>query len=99
MKKSNGDTDEIRKPVTNIWGVPNFLPETPEGEDERTLEMHQSRLKEEFQKLPQRRKQSVIDSAMTKTFSKRRAEIIVLFKTVEDVCDDYPALKNAFEVK
>ena len=89
---------ESKKPKTNVWGLPNFLPDDKEGEDERPLSMYKQRMRDEYKKLPNNRKQSTIDTAMEKTFSKRRDEIVLQRLAVGDLCDDYPALKDAVEV-
>lgn len=84
--------------VTNVWGVNNFLPQNESGEDERTIQMHLERSKEQWKKLPHNRKGSVISLGMEKTFSKRRNDIIVVGKSVVDLLDDYPCLKDPTQV-
>ena len=83
---------------TNIFGVENFLPEEPLGEDERTIALYKDRLVGEYRKLPHSRKASVIEMAMEKTFATRRKEILLQGKFVQELLDDYPALKDPLQV-
>ena len=60
--------------------------------------MYKGRIREEYNKLAHKRKKSAIDTAMEKTFAKRREEIVLQRLAVPELCDVYPAFKDAVEV-
>ena len=84
--------------ITNIWGVKNFNPSLPVGEDERTVDIHRDRLLKQFHMVPYSRKQSVISTSMSKTFPARRKDILELRKSVSDIMDEYPILADPLQV-
>ena len=53
--------------VRNIRGVVNFTVDQPVGEDERTVEKHISRLKEQFHLHPLKRKPDAVEVGMRQT--------------------------------
>ena len=84
--------------MVNKWGVKNFLPGVPDGEDDRTQDMHRKRLLDQFSAHPFNRKLSIIKSGMDKTFSCRRADIVNLSKSVAEILDMYPILVDCHQV-
>lgn len=90
-----------KKPVVstpNVWGVKNFLPNAEEGEDERTISLHVEKMKEQFVNHPYKRKNSIIEIAMKKTFATRRNMIISGTKSVADIIDEFPMLGDGQQV-
>ena len=84
--------------MTNMWDVKNFNPGLPVGEDDRTVDIHKDRLKKQFQLLPYSRRQTVINTSMSKTFPVRRKDILELQKTVVEILDEYPILADPLQV-
>ena len=95
-KERNGEASTSL--ITNIWGVKNFNPGFPVGEDDRTVDIHKDRLIKQFQLLPYSRRQSVISTSMSKTFPVRRKDILELQKTVVEILDEYPILADPLKV-
>ena len=85
-----------RKP--NVWGVKNFLLQTPEGEDDRTTEMYIVKIKEAHKQHPYNRKLTLINTAMDKSFALRRS-MVVEPKPVADILDLFPILSEPSEVR
>ena len=51
-----------------MWGVKNFMPQLPEGEDERTQELYIQKIKYAFKQHPYNRKHTIINAAIEKNF-------------------------------
>ena len=81
-----------------MWGVKNFNPGLPVGEDDRTVDIHKDHLKKQFQLLSYSRRQTVINTSMSKTFPVRRKDILELQKTVVEILDEYPMLADPLQV-
>ena len=97
-KNTQLKTPDNNAVMTNIWGVKNFNPILPVGEDERTLNIHKDRLLKQHNLIPYSRKQSVINTSMAKTFPLRRQHILELSKSVADIIDEYPILADPLQV-
>ena len=54
------------------WGVRNFLPEVPEGEDHFAIKIYQRKLKEQHNNSAYKQNGELIDRLMKKTFPHRR---------------------------
>ena len=85
--------------TTNICGVKNFLPTIEKGEDERTIDIHIQKMKEQFALHPYKRKLTIVEIGMKKTFSKRREMITSGLRSVGDIIDDFPFLADGGQVK
>lgn len=98
MKLPKGNNTANMSIYTNIWGVKNFNPDIPVGEDDRTMEVYRQRLLKQFHLLPYSRKQSVVQLSMDKTFPARRKDILELRKSVTEIMDEYPILADPVQI-
>ena len=68
--------DTAGKQMVLAWGVPNYLPVLPEGEDMDTIALYEDRLSTQSILPPNRRNREEIDHALNKTFPYRRHKIV-----------------------
>ena len=54
------------------WGVINFFPDLPEGEDEHTWSTYQMQLKEQYNLQNHKKEHALINRLMRKAFPRRR---------------------------
>lgn len=98
MKSRYGKKAEKDSPKQiNIWGVPNFLPPQPEGEDDGTKAKHIKTLHAQKKLTEGKRKYETINFCMDITFASRREEILN-FEKIENVLETYPFLTEGEEV-
>ncbi len=78
--------------IKNVYGLPNFQPERPAGEDDASIEAAKAFLKSQGNlSSALRRDQAKIDIRMEKTYPDRRKEILA-GASVSSLKDDYPDL-------
>ena len=63
-KAGNNLEGETSKKITRCWGVDNFLPEMPEGDDDFTLRKFQQVLREEHNQPLHKQNSELIDRMM-----------------------------------
>lgn len=80
------------------WGVKNYLPPIPNGEDEITLQCHLAKLKKESMLVKDKQNQKLIDSIMDLTFAQRRRLIITDMARITNIIESYPVLCNSNQV-
>ena len=77
----------------------NFLPDYPEGEDERSMELHMSRI-QKIQRLSREKQDKLqIKRLMEITFSHRRRLLVTEFVKVQTLVEMYPIPCHEEEVK
>lgn len=86
------------KKVKNVWGVPHFLPNRPETEDDASIDAHLERMKEMSQLDPGKRNAESVATLMTKTFADRRSIIVTEGANVAEVLDKFPLLFTQTEM-
>ena len=80
-----------------LWGVPNFMTEYPDGEDNRTTAVLVTSL-QKLHKLPKdKQDKALIKRLMDSTFSCRRKALVNDFVNVQTI-DYYPFICNEEEV-
>ena len=80
------------------FGVKNFLPILPEGENGFTWERYQSELKEQSGLPKDRRNSELIIRLMDKTFPYRRHVIIKEVIRLKDLFDKFPLIRRREQV-
>lgn len=89
-KLSKDDVPSQRKGKAIIWGLANYLPVRPEGEDDDSILRHEAALKTEMVK--RHPDHGRLDRLMALTFSDRRNFIINENPLVCEIKEKYPAL-------
>lgn len=89
-RKLSKDAPLQQKCKTIIWGLANYLPVRPEGEDDDSILRHEAALKAEM--LKRHPDHGRLDRLMMLTFSDRRNFIINENPLVCDIKEKYPAL-------
>ena len=74
------------------FGVQNFLPDLPEGEDAHTWEKYQKELQNQMTLTKEKRIKESVRQLMEKTFPNRRHIIVKEFIRLKDLLEMYPAL-------
>ena len=74
------------------FGVQNFLPDLPEGEDAHTWEKYQKELQNQMALTKEKRNKESVRQLMEKTFPHRRHIIVKEFIRLKDILEIYPAL-------
>ena len=74
------------------FGVQNFLPDLPEGEDAHTWEKYQKELQNQMALTKEKRNKEFVRQLMEKTFPHRRHIIVKEFIHLKDLLEMYPAL-------
>ena len=80
----------------SMYGIKNYLPSRPDGEDNDTIKMHVKMLKDESKK--DRQDVRMIQELMDLTLADRREGIVNNNWTVAKVREEYPCLFNKDEV-
>ena len=84
------------KTTPPLWGITNYLPPPPDGEDATTIDNHIQCMEKEFKKTkPDLRK---IELLMNRTFSHRRHLIVVKDTNICEVQEMYPWLCHETQV-
>ena len=86
------------KSLCSSWGVPNFLPPYPEGEDSTTIVEHVKRIQRASKISKTQQEADMLSTLMDLTFSHRRKEIVLDFARVQHVLELYPVLSEEGEV-
>lgn len=81
------------------YGVPNYLPERPEGEDNKTIQAHIEWMQDEKRVRPRKPDYVKIKTLMTRTLADRREMIVVRAASVADVLVKFPWLGDEDEVR
>ena len=92
--KRKSSADKLAEPRRKklCWGMENFLPDLPEGEDDTTYSRYQQDLKEQHNLRKESRDKSVISILMNKTFAHRRHLLVKEFVQLKTLIADYPLL-------
>ena len=78
-KRKYQEENRVVKRQHALWGMKNFLPDYPEGEDERSMELHMSRI-QKIQRLSREKQDKLqIKRLMEITFSHRRRLLVTKF--------------------
>ena len=88
----------VSKKCSRAWGVVNYLPDRPDGEDDVSQASHIDRLQQQARLSEGKRNVEVTKTSMQKTFPDRRKQIILDMAKVEDVMKNYPTLACENEV-
>lgn len=86
------------KAVKAWYGVPNYMPERPVGEDDKTIQVHIEWMQDEKRVRPRRPDYAKIKTLMTRTLADRRNMIIYKAASIADVLKEYPWLGDEDEV-
>ena len=76
----------------NCYGVQNFLPDLPEGEDPYTWEKYQQEMKNQLSLCKEKRNKELLCTLMDKTFPRRRHLIVKEIIRLQDLMEMYPML-------
>ena len=87
-----------RKKINQAWGIPNFNPPMPEGEDDKTMGKHSETLKAQSALSKERQNKEMVKMLMEKTFPDRRNMLINQFKHIREILEKYPLLCNTDQV-
>lgn len=82
-----------------MYGLINYLPSLPVGEVVQSVAEHVKWLKSEWTTRPKRPDYTRISMLMDKTLSTRRRMIVTEHSPVSTVLEEYPWLKDEYEVK
>ena len=80
------------------WGVINFFPDLPEGEDEHTWNTCQMQLKKQHNLQNHKKDHTLINCFMRKTFPHTRQLLIKDLITLSDLLQQYPILCSEEQV-
>lgn len=81
-----------------LYGLPNYLPTQPEGEDAVSIQAHKDWLQDERRARRKNLDRAQIDRRMQLTFADRRSMVVEKTATVADVIEEYPWLSDVDEV-
>ena len=81
-----------------LWGMPNFMAEYPDGEDDRTMTALVTRLQKLHKLSKDKQDKALVKRSMDSTSSCRRKALINDFANVQTIADDYPCICNEEEV-
>ena len=79
-----------------MYGIKNYLPARPKGEDDNTIKEHVKTLKAEARK--ERQDIRLIEELMDLTMAERREGIVNNHWTIQQIKEEYPCLFNKDEV-
>ena len=100
-KKSENFEEECNQQLKRqcmLWGMPNFMAEYPDGDDDRTIAVLVTRL-QKLQKLPKdKQDKALAKRLMDSTFFCRGKALINDFANVQTIADDYPFICNEEKV-
>ncbi|XP_072016020.1 uncharacterized protein [Amphiura filiformis] len=97
IKKKEEAYAAPEKPTAeNIWGIKNYLPGRPFGEDDTTIGIHIASLKTEHKK--KRQDASLIKQLMDITFADRREAIVKKQWKISKIKSEYPCLFDEDEI-
>ena len=87
-------------PAKNVpcWGIINFFPDVPEGEDEHTWNTYQMQLKELHNLQNHKNDHALINRLMRKTFPHRRQLLIKDLIPLSGLLQQYPILFSEEQV-
>ena len=91
-KKSDKESTGPAKKINRAWGIPNFLPPLPEGEDEHSIAHHCETLKSQSALPQERRNKDTVRVLTVKTFLDRRQMLVNEFKHIREIIEKYPPL-------
>ena len=80
------------------WGINNFLPEIPEGEDDFTIKNYQRILNELHNYPAHKQNGELIDSLMKKTFPHRRQVLVKDMIRLSELLQMYPTSSSQEQV-
>ena len=80
------------------WGIINFFPDVPEGEDEHTWNTYQMQLKELHNLQNPKNDHALINRLMRKTFPHRRQLLIKDLIPLSGLLQQYPILCSEEQV-
>ena len=96
---ANAPGQEIAvKKACRAWGIPNYLPDCCEGEDEASQEIHVTRLVEQSKLSELKQNAATVQLSMNKTFADRQQLIVHGMARMADVLQKYPILSTEKEV-
>ena len=88
-----------QKKINHAWGIPNFLPPLPEGEDEHSIAHHCETLKSQSALPQERRNKDTVRVLTVKTFPDRRQMLVNEFKHIREIIEKYPLLCSKDQVR
>jgi len=88
----------VAGPQQVAYGLPNYLPDRPDGEDHHSVEQHIKWLKTEWTTRPLRPDYEKISLLMLKTLSDRQKLIVQQFISIRDFIAKFPWLQDEHEV-
>ena len=91
-KSADNIEEQTPKKITRCWGVDNFLPDIPEGEDDFTWQKFQQILKEQHNQPLHKQSTEIIDRTMKKTFPHRRKLLVKDLIRLTELIQIYPIL-------
>ena len=97
-KRRKVDSDTPKPASLPMYGLPNYLPDRPSGEDETSIGKHKEWLQDEKRARRKRPDMSQIDKRMTLTFADRRLMVVEKNTTVSEVIEEYPWLESFHQV-
>ena len=80
------------------WGINNFLPEIPQGEDDFTIKNYQRILNELHNYPVHKQNGELIDSLMKKTFPHRRQVLVKDMIRLSELLQMYPTSSSQEQV-
>ena len=98
QKLDTNDEHQEKVKVYRSWGVPNFLPLFPDGEDEETIQDHSERLRQKSRISKEKRDTATINSLMDITFPHQRLLMITGMEKLSKVINLYLILCDEDQV-
>lgn len=80
-----------------MYGLANYLPPQPEGEDSESIKLHREWLQDE-KKSRRRSDRGQVDRRMLLTFSERRDLVVNKSISVDELLEEYPWLEELDQV-
>lgn len=96
--ESGPPTKSSKTGTCMAYGVPNYLPNNPKGEDEISIERHIEWMKKEKKTRPRKPDHKQIQLLMNRTFAYRRNRIVNEAARVTNILEEFPWLADEDEV-